>query len=705
MFKSLKLPAGGEIGIVALVIAIISLMILPLPPVAIDLLLGINITISVTLLMVTMYVPDIAALSAFPSLLLFTTLFRLSLNIASTKSILLHAEAGNIIESFGQLVVGGNLVVGLVVFAIITTVQFIVIAKGSERVAEVGARFTLDALPGKQMSIDADLRSGLLSTEEARKKRATLAVESQLHGGMDGAMKFVKGDAIAGLIITMINIVAGIAVGVAYHGMSAGDAANRFSVLSVGDAMVSQIPSLLLSVAAGVMITRVTDERASKRRSLGDEISHQLGSSARALYFAAFLLLGFAAVPGFPAALFVLLAAALAFAGHRLSRKGSPSSGAARGQEQEALRAMQRSGAKADVPPILPRAPQFACAVGVRIAPDLASGLALPRLDEALDLERARLQDELGLPFPGVTMWIHPTLAAATFEVLIHDVPHLSVTLPARKAMLPQQRHLSPAHAALTDEQKARHRDLIERSEAGPPIDASGQATHWIDEPAVTAKDSVWRAEQIIAYASVAAIRTHAPLFVGIQEVQWILDQLGADSPGLVAEVLKILPSTRIADVLRRLLEEQISIRNVRTIMESLVAWGAKEKDMLMLTEYVRGDLSRFLAHRAAQGERVLSAVLFDLQAEQHIRQAIKQTPTGNFLALPPDDASRLVDRIQSLVGANARTDIALVTSMDIRRYVRRMIERRIDWLAVYSYQELGEHVELRPVGRVSLQG
>lgn len=300
MFKSLKLPAGGEIGIVALVIAIISLMILPLPPVAIDLLLGINITISVTLLMVTMYVPDIAALSAFPSLLLFTTLFRLSLNIASTKSILLHAEAGNIIESFGQLVVGGNLVVGLVVFAIITTVQFIVIAKGSERVAEVGARFTLDALPGKQMSIDADLRSGLLSTEEARKKRATLAVESQLHGGMDGAMKFVKGDAIAGLIITMINIVAGIAVGVAYHGMSAGDAANRFSVLSVGDAMVSQIPSLLLSVAAGVMITRVTDERAPKRRSLGDEISHQLGSSARALYFAAFLLLGFAAVPGFP---------------------------------------------------------------------------------------------------------------------------------------------------------------------------------------------------------------------------------------------------------------------------------------------------------------------------------------------------------------------------------------------------------------------
>ncbi|MDN7672123.1 type III secretion system export apparatus subunit SctV [Burkholderia oklahomensis] len=705
MFKSRKLPAGGEIGIVALVIAIISLMILPLPPVLIDVLLGVNITISVTLLMVTMYIPDVTELSAFPSLLLFTTLFRLSLNIASTKSILLHAEAGNIIESFGELVVGGNLVVGLVVFAIITTVQFIVIAKGSERVAEVGARFTLDALPGKQMSIDADLRAGLLTTEEARRKRATLAVESQLHGGMDGAMKFVKGDAIAGLIITMINIVAGIAVGVAYHGMSAGGAASRFSVLSVGDAMVSQIPSLLLSVAAGVMITRVTDERHSRQRSLGDEIGHQLGASTRALFFAAILLLGFAAVPGFPIALFVMLAVVLAFTGYRLSRRRSPSAHSARGHEQETLRAMQRSGAKTDVPPILPRAPQFACPIGVRIAPDLAAGLAMPKLDEALERDRARLQDELGLPFPGVTMWIHPALAAATFEVLIHDVPHLSVTLPAGKVMLPQEAPASSAHATPTDEQIERRRTLFEHSETGPPIHADGEATHWIDEHAASAKDGVWRAEQVIAHASVAAIRAHAPLFLGIQEVQWILDQLAIDSPGLVAEVQKVLPPTRIAEVLRRLLEEQISIRNVRTIMESLITWGAKEKDMLMLTEYVRGDLSRFLAHRAAQGARMLSAVLFDMQVEQHIRQAIKQTPTGNFLALPPSDATLLIERILSLVGAAPRTDIVLVTSMDIRRYVRRMIEGRLNWLAVYSYQELGEHVELCPVGRVSLQG
>ncbi|MFS2020997.1 FHIPEP family type III secretion protein, partial [Massilia sp. CT11-108] len=285
--KSFRLnDLGGEVSIAVLIVAVIALMILPLPTVVIDGLLALNITISVLLLMVTLYIPNATSLYSFPSLLLFTTLFRLSLNIASTKSILLHAEAGHIIESFGELVVGGNLVVGLVVFLIIAIVQFIVIAKGSERVAEVGARFTLDAMPGKQMSIDADVRAGNLTAEEAQRRRTMLSIESQLHGGMDGAMKFVKGDAIAGLVITMVNILAGIVIGVTYHSMSAAEAADRFAVLSVGDAMVSQIPSLLISVAAGVLITRVSDEH-SKPRSLGTEIVKQLSTNSRALYSAA----------------------------------------------------------------------------------------------------------------------------------------------------------------------------------------------------------------------------------------------------------------------------------------------------------------------------------------------------------------------------------------------------------------------------------
>ena len=694
MLKTIKLPGIGEAGIAILLIAIVSLMILPLPPAIIDGLLAINIAISITLLMVTMYVGHIATLSAFPSVLLFTTLYRLSLNIASTKSILLHADAGEIIESFGQLVVGGNLVVGLVVFVIISVVQFIVIAKGSERVAEVGARFTLDALPGKQMSIDADLRANILTPEEARSKRARLAIESQLHGGMDGAMKFVKGDAIAGLMITMINIVAGIAVGVAYHGMSAGEAANRFSVLSIGDAMVSQIPSLLISVAAGVMITRVDEGGEHGNASLGEDIRRQFTSSSRALYFASLLLLGFAAVPGFPAALFALLAGLLGFVGYRLQKKQH---GTAKGGGKPVV-ALQRAGARGDAPSILPRPPQFTCPLGVRISPDLVARLSTAALDRSFETERARLQEYLGLPFPGITMWTSDELPASSCELLMHDVPYCAIELPPGKVMLPDPR-LTGTREPISADAEA----LAARSEKRRGLDGGPGPTWWIDEKSLPPKQPAWRAEQVIAHASVAMLRKHASLFLGIQEVQWILDQQNAEYPGLVAEVQKVLPPQRIADVLRRLLEEQIPIRNVRNILESLVVWGAKEKDMLMLTEYVRGDLARFLAHRAAGAGRQLPAVLFDLPVEQHIRQAIKQTPTGNFLALPPDEVGFLIDRIQSFVGDTPRDGVALVTSMDIRRYVRRMIEARLGWLAVYSYQELGEHVELQPLGRVTI--
>ncbi|WP_175872467.1 type III secretion system export apparatus subunit SctV [Burkholderia sp. BCC0397] len=683
MFKNLKLPASGEVGIAALVTAIVSLMILPLPPVVIDMLLSVNICISVVLLMVTLYVPSITQLSAFPSVLLFTTLYRLSLNIASTKSILLHADAGHIIESFGELVVGGNLVVGLVVFLIITTVQFIVIAKGSERVAEVGARFTLDALPGKQMSIDADLRANLLTPDEARRKRARLAVESQLYGGMDGAMKFVKGDAIAGLIITLVNMTAGIAVGVAYHDMTAGDAANRFSILSIGDAMVSQIPSLLIAVAAGVMITRVSDESAKQGSSLGEDMLRQLGGNARAMWFASVLLLGFAMVPGFPWELFLLLSALLAFAGYRLGRRGDGTSSAAPGKTVSAL---QRAGSKGDAPTILRHAPQFTSALGVRLAPDLAERLSAAALNDAFEAQRMLLQEQVGLPFPGITMWTASDLAAGTFEILVLDVPSLTVTIPPGKVMVPGAA-ADPALAAQCEQAGA----------------AGGQAnSYWAPERQPLGGATVWRAEQVIANDTIALLRARAKLFVGIQETQWVLEQLGAEFPGLVAEVQKALPLQRIADVLRRLLEENVPIRNARSIMESLVNWGPKEKDMLLLTEYVRGDLSRYIAYSATGGAASLQAVLFTSDLEQHIRQSIKQTPTGNYLALSPDEVRTLAERIGTYVGDVPHDEVALVTSMDIRRYVRRMVEAHLPWLRVYSYQELGDYVELRPLGRVT---
>ncbi|MGH8778299.1 type III secretion system export apparatus subunit SctV [Paraburkholderia sp.] len=666
MFKNFKIPGFGEAGLAVLLVAVISLMILPLPTIVIDILLSCNIAISVTLLMVTLYVGSITSLSSFPSMLLFTTLFRLSLNIASTKSILLHADAGDIIESFGELVVGGNLVVGLVVFMIIAVVQFIVIAKGSERVAEVGARFTLDAMPGKQMSIDADLRANILTADEARKKRAKLAMESQLHGGMDGAMKFVKGDAIAGLMITMINIVAGIAVGVAYHGMTAGDAANRFSVLSIGDAMVSQIPSLLISVAAGVLITRVGDDNDDEDRSLGDDITAQFGGNSRALYLAALMLLGFAAVPGFPAALFLLLSAMLGFVGYRLNKKGSHKRGSGK-----PVVSLQRAGAKGEAPTILPRPPQFTCPIGVRMSKDLSGRIAGDALDKAFDTERAKLQAEVGLPFPGIMMWTDETLPEETYEVVIFDVPHARTSV-AEGAAAPLLATTNPANPA-------------------NPVENAEDA----------AETTALKVEMAIARHTISLLRTHAHQFLGIQETQWMLDQLETDYPGLVAEVQKALPLQKMADVLRRLLEEQVPIRNIRGITESLITWGPKEKDMLMLTEYIRVDLGKMIAYRATGGPRDLPAVLVDVQVEQQIRASIKQTPTGNFLALPPDEIGHLIDNLVALVGESPRGPLAVIASMDIRRYVKRMIESRLGWLPVYSYQELGSHIDLQPVGRL----
>ncbi|WP_347556982.1 type III secretion system export apparatus subunit SctV [Robbsia sp. KACC 23696] len=663
---------SGEFSIATLIVAIVALMILPLPTYMIDMLLSINITLSVVLLTATMYVPNATTLSAFPSMLLFTTLFRLSLNIASTKSILLHADAGHIIESFGELVVGGNLVVGLVVFLIITTVQFIVIAKGSERVAEVGARFTLDAMPGKQMSIDADVRAGSLTPEDARERRAMLAVESQLHGGMDGAMKFVKGDAIAGLVITLVNITAGIVIGTSYHGMTAGEAAARFSVLSIGDAMVSQIPSLLISVAAGVMITRVSKEH-EKPRSLGMEVAAQLTSSSRALTTASVLLAGFALVPGFPKTIFLLLAAGLFFGGHVVRRaiaKKNPIGDAT-------LSSLQREGAKIEVNNMLTTAPAFAAPLAVRLASDLASKIDPRRLDQAFEKGRRIVTEELGLPFPGIVFWASDLVPAGSYEVLIHDVPMATIGAVLNPALTAP---VKSADAAASD--------------AGETAVAS---------QVVPAADATPDREQTIAEQAIRTLRSEARLFIGVQETQWILDRVTVEYPGLVAEVQKALPVQRIAEVLRRLLEEQIPIRDIRSILESMVAWGPKEKDLIMLTEYVRSDLGRMIAHRATQGSRSLPAIVLDQDLEQTIRQAIKPTPAGNFLTLEPRQVEIILAHLDRLVTSTPPENLAVVTAADIRRYFRRMIEKRLGWLNVYSFQELNGEIDLQLVGSLRL--
>ena len=675
---------SSDLSIALLLVAIISLMIVPLPTFLIDTLLAVNITISMLLLMVTMYMPSAVALSSFPSILLFTTLFRLSLNIASTKAILLHADAGHVIESFGQLVVGGNLAVGIVVFMIVTIVQFIVITKGSERVAEVGARFTLDAMPGKQMSIDADLRSGILKPAEARAKRNLLAMESQLHGGMDGAMKFVKGDSIAGLVITVVNIGAGVIVGIMYHDMSAAEAANRFAVLSIGDAMVSQIPSLLISVAAGIMITRVADEQNhDANNSVGQEIMTQLGRNANALFMSGLLVLGFAFIPGFPWVQFVCLAGALIAGGVMLTRKRKK----AGTHTGAGLSALKRAGSTAVDPTIGRHAPPLAQPLALRLSPQLEKSINVAALNTAFEQQRIRLQESLGLPFPGLGIWYCDTLEEGVYDVLVHDVPSATGQVHAGCQLVETD---DPALQALC--------------QAGGPA-GDRDETFWLaDSDRAQAGDAVLLSpETVLAQHTIAVMQRKAHRFIGIQEVQWMLEGLVGEYPGLVSELQKVMPLQRTGEVLRRLLEEQISIRNMRAICESLTVWGAKEKDTLLLCEHVRGDLSQYLAHRATLGTSKLLAIFIDSSVEQVIRQSIKQTPAGNYLALPPETAAMLVQQIAGFAKQRSAAPMAVLCSMDVRRYVRRLIEEKLEWLDVYSFQELGGLVELQPVGKVAV--
>ena len=642
-----RLTPRGDLALLGLLMAIIALLVLPVPAALLDGLIALNIALSIGLLMLSMYVGSSLGLSTFPSLLLFTTLLRLSLNIASSKQILLHAHAGQIIDTFGRLVVGGSVVVGIVVFLIIAIVQFIVVAKGAERVAEVGARFTLDGMPGKQMSIDADLRAGIVGKDEARRRRGVLEQESQFFGAMDGAMKFVKGDAIAGMIIAFVNIVAGIAVGMAMKDMGFAQALQRYTVLTVGDGMVTQIPSLFVSIAAGVLITRVGADEA-RDANLGAQIGRQVLAQPLALLLTAGVLCAFVLTPGFPklpfAAIAVVLAATAWFVMRSPARR--------RSFENAPMPAMAREGA-AEVPPMIHRGEDDAVApLVLRLAPDCGSRIAPPELDRALRDARRRIRRELGIPFPGLVARFDETLAEGAYAVDVHELPRATGVITA---------------------------------------DASGSADA---SPATQLAADVER-----------AVLAQPDLFIGFAEAHHMVEAVGRESSELAQELVRTVPLQRIADVLRRLVQESISIRPVREICESLLAWGAREKDPVLLTEYVRIDLGRHIAHRFGRGEKVMPVLMLDPAAEQLVRQAVQQTATGSYLALGPDDTRRLGDATEhALQAAGAALKVpVVVASMDVRRYVRRLLEPRLPQVVVLSYQEIGSHLTLQTVGRVGL--
>jgi type III secretion protein V len=652
-----------------LIVAVIALMILPLRPFMLDTLIALNLSLSVILLMVSLYISSPLGLSTFPSLLLFTTLFRLSLNIAATRQILMHADAGDIIFTFGNLVVGGDIIVGVVVFLIIAIVQFIVIAKGAERVAEVGARFTLDAMPGKQMSIDADLRAGLIDKDEARTRRSQLERESHLYGAMDGAMKFVKGDAIAALIIAAVNIIAGLTVGTLRKGMDFGTALDTYSVLTVGDALVSQIPSLFVSIAAGVLITRVADPSRQQGAGLGNEIADQIRAHPRALLIASAVIVGLVLVPGFPKIQFLLLAMAVGFIGLTLlpSRRRYSSPG------ETPMPSMQRAGTSVVRPLLDTTDYALTVPVTIQVGPGIERLISPQRLDLELRRVRRSLEGDLGVPFPGLVMKQVTSLAPGTYHISIYEIPVWRGTLSARQRLPNVPSSESSSHSlALTTAQK--------------PKEAPS-------------------AEQGLAQTLLQVLRQHADEFIGIQETQLLLRRLAEDHPDLERELQRNVPVPRLTDVLKRLVREDISIRNLREIAHGLIEWAPKEKDTALVTEYVRTCLSRYVSHRFANPDGSLSAIVLHPTVEEQMRQAVRQTSAGAVLMLNPATAQHIAGQIrtalQPFMGSGA--PVVLLTSLELRPYLRKLTEIELGRVPVLSYQELVPTIRVNTLASVAL--
>ncbi len=648
-------------------VLIISVMILPLPLVALDTLVAVNISIGFGLLLLGIYIPNPVAFSSFPSVLLLTTLFRLAISIAITKSILLHAEGGHIVETFGTLVAGNNLVVGLVVFLIITVVQFIVIAKGAERVAEVAARFTLDAMPGKQLSIDSDLRAGLIDKDEARRKRRLLETESQLHGSLDGAMKFVKGDAICGIVIILVNLLGGLAIGVLQRDMSLAQATHTYSILTIGDGLVSQIPAILATMAAGLVVTRTAGE--AEDRHLGDAISRQVGAQPRVALITGLLALLMTLVPGFPWPVFLVLGLSLmVFSAWRYRHQFETLRRVFKVSDEEiaASHAPEETDDFAPPPPLL-----------LELAPLLAAHLGQEPARARLASLARELRDEFGVPLPVPVVRVSALLGEGEFRLSAHGARVASGNLPRGAAFEPQTPGAAPLPGWF------------------PPL--SGR---WREGPAA---EGALAPLDVLALHAGSALRRRLGSFLGIQETSNLFGKMQRDYPDLVKEMLRVVAPQRVADVLRRLAEEGVPIRNLRDAFEAITDVGSREKDVVLLTEYVRVALKREIAERWSDHDRQLHVLLIHPELEDKLRQSVRVAGGASQLAISPELAARLGGEVRAQLARQAPgVQPVLLCSLDVRRHLRKLLEVDFFDLPVLSYQELAPDLRIVQAGQVN---
>jgi flagellar biosynthesis protein FlhA len=671
------------------VVCVVTMLVVPLPAALLDLLITLNISAALTVVVATMYLGKALDFASFPSLLLLTTMFRLAINVSVTRLILTTGNAGSVVKAFGSFVVGGNVVVGLVIFLILVVIQFVVVTNGAGRVAEVGARFTLDAMPGKQMSIDADLNAGLISDEQARARRSEIAREADFYGAMDGASKFVKGDAMAALIITAINLVGGIVVGMLQHHLGFSEATHQYSLLTVGDGLAAQIPALLISVATGIIVTR-----AASDRDLGSDIANQVLSQRRAPLVAACAIGLFALIPGLPKLPFLFIAALFGAVGWAV-RNGMPG---ATDAEVAAVKAAQAA------PPALTQEPisevgvdALELAIGFGLVPLVGSQAqsggartgTTGSLLRRVSMIRSQIAGELGIVIPPVR--IHDELGMESHEYV----------LKVRGSEVARGR-IMPGHLLAMDPGDASA--TLQGIPTREP--AFGLAAMWVHDSGRAEAEAlgytVVDAESVIVTHLTETIRSHASELLTRQDVRTLLDKLKETNAAVVEEVVpEALSLGEIQRVLQLLLSEGVPIRDLGTIVEAIGDKARITRDTNLLSEYARQALGRAITAPHLDEELRLRAITLDPAIEQEVATSITQTADGEYLAMDPPRAQAIVGALRTQVehasGRGARP--VLLCSARIRRHLRRLIAQAQPHLPVCSYNEIAPGINVETIG------
>ena len=691
MGNSIGLPLimrNSEVMAAVGVLAILILMILPLPPFMLDLLLSLNITFALTILLTGTYLLRPLDFSSFPSVLLLATLFRLSLNIASTRIILLHGSegvsaAGNVIMAFGNFVVGGNYVVGAIVFIVLVVINLMVITKGSGRIGEVAARFTLDAMPGKQMSIDADLNAGLIGEEEAKERRLEISQEADFYGAMDGASKFVKGDAIAGIIITLINILGGFTIGVLQNGMSMADAAQNYTLLTVGDGLVTQIPALMISTAAGIVVSR-----AGAQSTLGSQVISQILYQPRAIAIAGIALFAFGLVPGMPTIPFMVLG--LIAGGISYSVIRSRATESEKAKENELIEAeSQSTGAVDSIPPV----DILAVEVGYGLLP-LVDAEKGGDLLERIRSFRSQIAQDMGIILSPIHIQDNMKLKPGEYVIKLkgNRIAESELMMNCFLAMNPG-----------SSDGKINGVETTEPTYGLPAI--------WIKESA--REDALAKGYTVVDLSTVLithladVIKRHAHELLGRQEVQHLVDNLKISHPKVVEELIPgLLPIGAVGKVLQSLLKEGIPIRDLLTILETLADWANVTKDTDALTEYVRQALARTITELYKGPAERIFVLTLDHDIEKTLGESIQYTDRGSFLPIDPNTAHRIATSLtHKLEGFSERNQQPVVLcSAQIRPHFKKLADRFIPDLVVLSYDEIVNNISVESIGTVGFE-